>query len=51
MLSPEEVKTLQQELTADPFAVITSFADRMTGMLSHEQKELVTCAQAKIFSP
>jgi putative resolvase len=51
MLSPEEDKTPEQELTADLLTVIASFSGRMSGMRSHRQKELVQCAQAEIFSP
>jgi putative resolvase len=51
MLSPEEDKTPEQELTADLLTVMASFSGRMSGMGSHKQKELVTCAQALITSP
>jgi len=51
MLEPEEDKTPEQELTADLSTVIASFSGRMSGMRSHKQKELITCAQAEIFSP
>src|SRR6266702_1159027 len=46
VLDPGEEKTPEQELTADLLALIASFSARMSGMRSHQKKELQQCAQA-----
>ncbi len=46
VLEPGEEQTPQQELTDDLLALIASFSARMSGMRSHQQKELLQCAQA-----
>jgi putative resolvase len=51
VLEPGEEKTPEQELTADLLALIASFAGRLYGMRSHQQKVLLQCAQAVITSP
>ncbi len=51
ILSPDEEKTAEQELTDDLLALIASFSGRLYGMRSHKQKELLKCAQAVISNP
>ena len=51
VLEPGEEKTPQQELTDDLLALIASFSGRLYGMRSHQQKELLQCAQAVLTSP
>ena len=51
VLEPGEEKTPEQELTDDLLALIASFSERLYGMRSHKQKELVQCAQAVLTSP
>jgi putative resolvase len=51
VLERGEEKAPEQELTADLLALIASFAGRLYGMRSHQQKELVRCAQAVLASP
>jgi predicted site-specific integrase-resolvase len=51
VVEPGEEKTPEQELTDDLFALIASFSGRMSGMRSHQQKELLQCAQAILTSP
>ncbi len=46
VLEPDENKTAEQELADDLLALIASFSDRLYGMRSHKQKELLKCAQA-----
>src|SRR6266567_1945242 len=45
ILSPDEEKTAEQELTDDLLALIASFSGRLYGMRSHKQKELLKCVQ------
>jgi putative resolvase len=51
VLDPGEDTTAEQELTDDLFALFASFSDRLYGMRSHKQKELLKCAQAVINNP
>jgi len=51
VLEPGEEKTPEQELTDDLLALIASFSGRLYGMHSHQQKELLKCAQAMINNP
>jgi putative resolvase len=51
VLEPGEEKTPEQELTDDLLALIASFSGRLYGMRSHQQKELLQCAQAVLTSP
>lgn len=51
ILSPDEEKTAEQELTDDLLAIIASFSGRLYGMRSHKQKELLKCAQDVINKP
>jgi len=51
ILSPDEEKTPEQELSEDLLAMIASFSGRLYGMRSHKQKELLKCAQAVINKP
>jgi putative resolvase len=51
ILSPDEQKTAEQELTDDLLAIIASFSGRLYGMRSHKQKELLKCAQDVISNP
>jgi predicted site-specific integrase-resolvase len=51
ILSPDEEKTAEQELTDDLLALLASFSGRLYGMRSHKQKELLKCAQAVISNP
>jgi DNA binding domain, excisionase family len=48
VLDPGEDKTAEQELTDDMLALLASFSGRLYGMRSHNQKELLQCAQAVI---
>ena len=50
VLEPGEEQTPQQELRDDLLALIASFSGRMSGMRSHQQKELLQCAQAVLTS-
>ncbi len=45
VLSPDEDKTPEQELTEDLLAIITSFAGRLYGMRSRKKTALVECAK------
>ncbi len=45
VLSPDEDKTPEEELTQDLLAIITSFAGRLYGLRSHQQKQLLACAK------
>ena len=51
VLEPGQSKTPEQELTDDLLALIASFSGRLYGMRSHQQKELLKCAQAVITNP
>jgi putative resolvase len=51
VLAPKEDQTAEQELTDDLLALIASFSGRLYGMHSHQQKELLKCAQAVINNP
>jgi excisionase family DNA binding protein len=51
ILEPGEDKTVEQELTDELLALIASFSGRLYGMRSHQQKELLKCAQAVINNP
>ena len=51
ILSPDEEKTAEQELTDDLLAIIASFSGRLYGMRSHKQKELLKCVQDVINKP
>jgi putative resolvase len=51
VLEPGEEKTPEHEVTADLLALIASFSGRLYGMRSHQQQELLQCAQAVITSP
>ena len=51
VLDPGEEKTPEQELTEDMLALLASFSGRLYGMRSHQQKELLKCAQAVINNP
>ena len=51
VLEPGEEKTPEQELTDDLLTLIASFSGRLYGMRSHQQKELLKCAQAVINNP
>jgi len=51
ILSPEEEKTPEQELTTDLLTLIASFSGRLYGMRSHKQKELLQCAETVINNP
>ena len=51
ILSPDEEKTAEQELTGDLLAIIASFSGRLYGMRSHKQKELLQCATAVLNNP
>src|SRR5215472_5783928 len=51
VLEPGEGKTPEQELTADLLSLIASFSGRLYGLRSHQQKELLQCAQAVINNP
>jgi putative resolvase len=45
VLSPDEDKTPEEELTQDLLVIITSFAGKLYGLRSHQQKQLLACAQ------
>jgi putative resolvase len=45
MLSPDEDKTPEEELTQDLLAIIASFAGRLYGLRSRKQKQLLACAE------
>ena len=45
VLSPDEDKTPEQELTQDLVAIITSFAGRLYGLRSRKKAALVECAK------
>ena len=51
VLDAEEEKTVEQELTDDLLALIASFSGRLYGMRSHQQKDLLACAQAVLSNP
>jgi excisionase family DNA binding protein len=51
VLEPGDEKTPEQELTDDLLALIASFAGRLYGMRSHQQKELLQCAKDVLTSP
>jgi predicted site-specific integrase-resolvase len=51
ILEPGAERTPEQELTDDLLALIASFSGRLYGMRSHQQKELLKCAQAVINTP
>ena len=51
VLEPGEEHTPEQEWTADLLALIASFAGRLYGRRSHQQEELLRCAQAVLASP
>ncbi|HYL43154.1 MAG TPA: IS607 family transposase [Ktedonobacteraceae bacterium] len=51
VLEPGESKTPEQELTDDLLALIASLSERLYGMRSHKQKELLQCAQAVLSNP
>jgi excisionase family DNA binding protein len=45
MLSSDEDKTPEEELTQDLLAIISSFAGRLYGLRSHKHKHLLACAE------
>jgi len=45
VLSPDEDKTPEQELTEDLLAIIASFAGRLYGLRSRKKAALVACAK------
>ena len=45
MLSSDEDKTPEEELTQDLLAIISSFAGRLYGLRSRKQKQLLACAE------
>jgi putative resolvase len=45
MLSPDEDKTPEEELTQDLLAIIASVAGRLYGVRSRKQKQLLACAE------
>ena len=45
MLSPDEEKTPEEELTEDLLAIIASFAGRLYGMRSRKRQALLACAK------
>ena len=51
ILSPDEEKTAEQELTDDLLAIIASFSARLYGRRKPVQKELLKCAQGVINNP
>lgn len=51
VLEPGAERTPEQELTDDLLALIALFSGRLYGMRSHQQKELLKCAQAVITNP
>jgi len=48
VLSPDEDKTPEQELTEDLLAILTSFAGRLYGLRSRKKATLVECAKQVI---
>jgi len=50
VLSPDEDKTPEQELTEDLLAILTSFAGRLYGLRSRKKATLVECAKQVIAS-
>jgi putative resolvase len=51
VLDEGEDQTAEQELTDDMLALLASFSGRLYGMRSHQQKELLKCAQVVINNP
>ena len=51
VLEPGAERTPEQELTDELLALIASFSGRLYGMRSHQQKDLLKCAQAVISNP
>lgn len=51
VLEAREDTTAEQELTDDMLALLASFSGRLYGMRSHQQQELLQCAQAVIYNP
>ena len=45
VLSPDEDKTPEEELTQDLLAIISSFAGRMWGLRSRKQQQLLACVE------
>ena len=45
VLHPDDEKTPEQELTQDLLAIIASFAGRLYGLRSRQQKALLSCAK------
>jgi putative resolvase len=45
VLSPDEDQTPEGELTQDLLAIMASFAGRLYGRRSHQQKQLLACAE------
>jgi putative resolvase len=45
VLSADEDKTPEEELTQDLLAIIASLAGRLYGLRSHKQKQLLACAE------
>jgi putative resolvase len=45
MLSPDEDKTPEEELTQDLLAIIASFAGRLYGVRSRKQQQLLACTE------
>jgi putative resolvase len=48
VLSPDEDKTAEEELTQDLLAIIASFAGRLYGLRSRKQRQLLACAKQVI---
>jgi excisionase family DNA binding protein len=48
VLSPDEDKTPEKELTQDLLAIIASLAGQLYGLRSHKQKQLLACAEQVI---
>jgi putative resolvase len=48
MLSPDEDKTPEEELTQDLLAIIASFAGRLSGLRSRKHRQLLACAEQVI---
>jgi putative resolvase len=51
LLNPEEEAVPEQELTEDLLTLIASFTDKLYGLRSQEQKELLECAENVLHSP
>jgi putative resolvase len=51
VLDPTEEKTPAQELTEDLLSIIASFAGKLYGMRSQQQKELLECAENVLHNP